>query len=74
MKTSLFITLIALTTTLSTSLHARPPSPPTFVSTGSSEIVCNDLRSINIEDLMNLPNIRIVSYNIFTNTICTTGK
>ena len=74
MKASLLITLIALTATLSMSAHAIPPSPPTFLPLESSVIVCNNLKSFNFVDLIELPNLKIISYDIFTNTICKTGK
>ena len=71
MKTSLFIVLIAVTATLSITAHAIPPSPPSLLPQAPKVIICSNLKSLNFEDLFSL---NIISYNIFTNEICTTEK
>ena len=71
MKTSLLNALIAVTVIFSMSAHAIPPSPPSVLPEAPKVIVCTNLKSLNLEDLITL---KIISYNIFTNEICTTEK
>lgn len=74
MKTSLYIALIALTTTVSISAHAIPPIPPSFASNEPLVITCRDLNSYDEEELAELDNLEIISFDELTREICTTEK
>ena len=72
MKASLYIALIALTTTLSISAHAIPPIPPSTAANEPVVITCRDLNSYDEEDLVELD--KIISFDELTREICTTKK
>jgi hypothetical protein len=74
MKASLYIALIALTTTVSISAHAIPPIPPSSAAKAPVVITCRDLNSYDEEDLAELDNLEIVSFDELTREICTTEK
>lgn len=74
MKASLYIALIALTTTLSISAHAIPPIPPSTAANEPVVITCRDLNSYDEEDLVELDNLKIISFDELTREICTTKK
>lgn len=74
MKTSLYMALIALSTTVSISAHAIPPVPPSPATKAPVVITCRDLNSYDEEDLAALDNLEIVSFDELTREICTTEK
>ena len=74
MKASLYVALIALTTTVSISAHAIPPVPPSSTAKAPVVITCRDLNSYDEEDLAELDNLEIVSFDKLTREICTTEK
>jgi hypothetical protein len=66
--------LIALSTTLSISAHAIPPVPPSPAAKAPVVITCRDLNSYDEEDLAELDNLEIVSFDELTREICRTEK
>ena len=74
MKASLYIALIALTTTLSISAHAIPPVPPSPSINEPKVISCRDFNSFSEEELNELESDTsvIVSFDEATREICTT--
>ena len=74
MKTSLYLALIALSTTISISAHAIPPFPPSSSVKEPLVIICSNLNSFNQEDLVELGNLQIISFDEITSEICTTIK
>lgn len=74
MKASLYIALIALTTSLSFRAEAIPPIPPSSTIQEPKMIICSDLNSFDEEDIAELDNLEIVSFDELTAEICTTQK
>lgn len=74
MKTSLFMALIAIVATFSMGAHAKPPSPPAAIPSVIKVIVCSTLTSIELEDLVELDHLEIISFDEMTNEVCTAAK
>lgn len=74
MKASLYMALMALTTTISISAHAIPPVPPSPASKAPVVITCRDLNSLDEEDIAELDNLEIISFDELTRELCTTEK
>jgi len=72
MKASMLIALIALTAVMSTGAQARPPFPPTSVSSEPAVIVCKDLNALTEDEieLLNEDVERIVSVDLEFREVC----
>lgn len=72
MKASMLVALIALTAVFSTGAQARPPFPPTSVSSEPAVIVCKDLNALTEDDLelLNDDVERIISVDHELREVC----
>lgn len=72
MKASLYMALIALTTTLSIGAHAIPPIPPSPVLNEPVIVRCADFNSLDSDELATLEDNRdlIISLDQDTREIC----
>ncbi len=74
MKTSLLLAMILISATFSVSAHAKPPSPPATIAQEIRVIICTYLNSNKLEDLSEIDNSSIVSFDEMTYELCTTVK
>lgn len=74
MKASLYIALMALMTTVSISAHAIPPVPPSTTSKEPVVITCRDINSLDEDEIAELDNLEIISFDELTRELCTTEK
>lgn len=73
MKNSLYVTLVALVSVLSLSVHAIPPVPPSPIRIAKeSKIICKDVNALTVEEieLINEDPDRIISFDEELREIC----
>ncbi len=73
MKTSLYVTLVALVSALSFSVQAIPPVPPSPIKTAKeAQITCKDLNALTVEEIemLNEDPERIVHVDLDLREVC----
>ena len=72
MKNTLYIALVAISTFLSLSVYAIPPSPPTPIKEAPSIIVCKDANALTEKEIadLNENSEKIISFDQEMREIC----